>query len=126
MRSLLLDTNVVVWLLLGDSGSIPVQVQHELEDINNRVVVSALSVWEIALKRSLDKLAIDDNWLQALAGLDLSQMPITANHAAAIQDLPFHHRDPFDRLLVATAMSERLTLVSADRQLSAYDVDVMW
>ena len=98
----------------------------DLEDEENAVAVSAASVWEIASKRSLGTLTIADGWAPALRRLGFDPMPVTAIHAEAVERLPWHHRDPFDRLLVAQALVERLALVSADRRLAAYGVDVLW
>lgn len=123
---LLLDTNVVIWLLLGDTDAVPARVQQAVEEIDNEVVVSAASIWEIAIKRSLDRLTIDANWLDAVFSLDLDHLPVTAEHAARVEALPWHHRDPFDRLLVAQASSERMTMVTADRLIGRYNVDVLW
>lgn len=91
-----------------------------------RIVVSAVTVWEVAIKRGLGKLDAPDDLLPQLerAGVDL--LPITARHADRVAALPPHHRDPFDRLLVAQATIERLALVSADRPLDRYDVEVVW
>ena len=126
MKRLLLDTNVVVWLLLGDRARIPDAVVEELQDEGNDVAVSAVSVWEMAIKRSLGKLKIADGWAGALSRLDLDPLPITSLHAAAVEQLPWHHRDPFDRLLVAQASVEASALVTADPRLGAYGVDVLW
>lgn len=126
MNGLLLDTSVVVWLLLSDRERFSQTALAAVEDETNRLVVSAASVWEIAIKRSLNKLTIDDGWPGTLSRLDLDPLPVTAMHATAVEDLPWHHRDPFDRLLVAQARVERMTLVSADEQLSAYAVDTLW
>jgi PIN domain nuclease of toxin-antitoxin system len=126
VRSLLVDTNVVVWLLLGDRSRVSEPARIALEDERNRVVVSAVSVWEIAVKRSLGKLTIEDGWSRALARLGFDALPVTALHAEAVERLPWHHRDPFDRLLVAQAATEGLELVTADPRLASYDVDVAW
>lgn len=126
MRRLLLDTNVAVWLLLGARDAVPERVVGELEDERNAVAVSAASVWEIAIKRSLGKLTVADGWARALARLGFDPMPVTAEHARAVEDLPWHHRDPFDRLLVAQAAVERCVLVSADRRLGRYPVEILW
>lgn len=126
MRRLLLDTNVVVWLLLGDRGSVTDAAQEALEDESNAVSVSAVSVWEIAIKRSLGKLVIEDGWTRALGRLGFDPMPITAFHAEGVGKLPWHHRDPFDRMLIAQASLEAHALVSADPRLVAYGVDVVW
>ena len=126
MRRLLLDTNVVVWLLLGDRRSVTEAATRALEDETNAVSVSAVSVWEIAIKRSLGKLVIEDGWTKALGRLGFDPMPITAVHAEHVEHLPWHHRDPFDRMLVAQASLEAHALVTADPDLAAYGVDVVW
>ncbi len=85
-----------------------------------------MSVWEIAIKRSLGKLDIEPNWADALAHLDFDPLPVTAMHARAVEQLPWHHRDPFDRLLVAQATLEDHALVTADARLADYGVDIVW
>lgn len=126
MSRLLLDTNVVVWLLLGDRKRLSQPAVRALEDEANAIALSAASVWEIAIKRSLGKLTIEDRWATALTGLRFDPMPVTAVHAEAVEALPWHHRDPFDRLLVAQAAVEGHALVSADSRLRDYAVDVTW
>jgi PIN domain nuclease of toxin-antitoxin system len=123
---LLLDTNVVVWLLIGDRAAVSETAVEALTDERNRVTVSAVSVWEIAIKRSLGKLDLQDGWATALSRLDFEPLPITALHAEHVERLPWHHRDPFDRLLVAQAQLEDAALVSADARLARYGVDVVW
>lgn len=126
MNRLLIDTNVAVWLLLGARDSVSVTAQALLQDEDNEVALSAVSVWEIAVKRSLGKLKIADHWARALTRLPFDPLPVTAQHAEHVEHLPWHHRDPFDRLLVAQAVIDGRTLVSADRRLAAYDVPVLW
>ena len=126
MRRLLLDTDVAVWLLLGDRERVSKEAVSALEDEQNEVAVSAATVWEIAIKRSLGRLTISDGWAATLGRLGFDPMPVTAIHAEAVERLPWHHRDPFDRLLVAQASIERCTLVSSDRRLGAYGVDILW
>ncbi len=126
MRRLLLDTNVAVWLLLGDRDRVSNAAVQALEDSANAVALSAASVWEIAIKRSLAKLTLPESWAEALRRLGFDPMPVTAMHAAEVERLPWHHRDPFDRLLLAQASIERCTFVSADRRLGAYGVEILW
>lgn len=126
MKNLLLDTNVAVWLLLGDRFSVSDRAVRALADERTGISVSAVSVWEIAIKRSLGKLLIEDGWARALSRLDFDPMPITAQHAEHVEQLPWHHRDPFDRLLVAQAALENHALVSADARMAAYEVEVVW
>lgn len=125
-RRLLIDTNVAVWLVLGEHRSVSEAAVAALEDETNSVSVSAVSFWEIAIKRSLGRLTIEHGWARSLARLGFDPMPITAIHAQQVQELPWHHRDPFDRLLVAQASIEGHALVTADRQLAAYGIEVVW
>lgn len=126
MKGLLVDTNVVLWMLLGDRERVTPAAVKALEDERHAILVSAASVWEIAIKRSLGKLEIEDGWARALGRVGLEPLPITAIHASEVERLPWHHRDPFDRLLVAQAAVEELPMVSADPQLDAYEVEVVW
>lgn len=126
MSGLLLDTNVVVWLLLGDRQAVTMAAVEALEDEENEIFVSAASVWEIAVKRSLGKLEIEPRWYEAMTGLDFQPLLINADHARRVEQLPWHHRDPFDRLLISQAIVDGLTLVSSDDKLRDYEVEVLW
>lgn len=126
MTRLLLDTNVVVWLLLNDRDAVSDAAVQALSDERNGLSLSAVSVWEIAIKRSLGKLRIERGWAKALARLDFEPLPVTSVHAEHVEHLPWHHRDPFDRLLVAQASLESHALVSADPRLADYGIDVVW
>ena len=87
MRGLLVDTNVIVWLLLGDRPRVSETARLALEDERNRVVVSAATVWEIAVKRSVGKLTIEDGWSRALTRLGFDALPVTSIHAEAVEHL---------------------------------------
>ncbi len=126
MKRLLLDTNVIVWLLLGERARVSETAVAALEHQENDIVVSAASVWEIAIKRSLGKLRIEDRWPDAVARLGFEPLPITAVHARAVELLPWHHRDPFDRLLIAQAVEERCMVVTSDDRFAAYEAEVVW
>lgn len=126
MKRLLLDTNVAVWLLLGDRDSVSRRAEKTLMDERNVLSLSAVSVWEIAIKRSLGKLRIDPGWMRALTQLDFNPVPVTFEHAEHVEQLPWHHRDPFDRLLIAQASLEEHALVSADSRMAAYGVEIVW
>jgi PIN domain nuclease of toxin-antitoxin system len=90
------------------------------------IVVSAVTVWEVAIKRGLGKLDAPADLLQQLEQARVDLLPITARHADRVASLPLHHRDPFDRLLVAQATVEGFALVSSDGDLRVYDIDVLW
>jgi PIN domain nuclease of toxin-antitoxin system len=126
VKQLLLDTNVVVWLLLGDRDAVSEKAVDALLDERNTVSLSAVSVWEIAIKRSRGKLDIEPDWVRVVSRLDFGPLPVTFAHAQHVEHLPWHHRDPFDRLLVAQAALEGHALVSADPQLADYGVEVIW
>lgn len=99
---------------------------RHLEDGSNRVLLSAAVVWEVSIKRSLGKLEAPDGFAEVLLEGGATPLPIDLPHASMAGDLPWHHRDPFDRLLVAQAIVEGAILVSADDALSRYGVPVVW
>ena len=121
---LLIDTHVALWWLAGEP--VGEEAERQLTDSTNRVLLSAAVVWEIAIKRSLGKLDAPADLVEVLTSAGAAPAPITLEHAATVERLPHHHRDPFDRLLVAQASVEGATIVSADPELSAYDVPVVW
>ncbi len=120
---LLLDTHVLLWWL-ADS---PLLSPKAVAAIRNEpvVFVSAASVWEIAIKRALGKLEAPDDLVSAVAAYDFRQLLITFEHAAITGALPRHHDDPFDRMLIAQAQCEGLTLVTNDGRISQYKVPVL-
>ena len=126
---LLLDTHVLVWWAT-DSRELPVATVDVIERADN-VAVSLVSLWEIVIKESTKNPMIgsDDayRWFaDAMAATDFGSLAIEARHIGAVQRLPMHHRDPFDRLLVAQASETRRTLVTRDDTIPNYDVDVGW
>jgi len=121
---LLLDTHVLLWAL-AESPELARDLRRKIADPMNDVLVSAASVWEITIKKRLGKLDAPDNLLEVLEASDFSPLSINFVHAAAAGSLPAHHDDPFDRMLIAQAQSEGLILVTADRRLRAYHVELM-
>ena len=99
----LLDTNALLWWLY-DLPQLGPRARATLADPANERFVSAVSIWEIRLKSSLGKLTVAPNFFEALLREPFAILDVTARHANLIGDLPFHHRDPFDRLLIAQAM----------------------
>jgi PIN domain nuclease of toxin-antitoxin system len=83
-------------------------------------------VWEVAIKRSLGRLEAPTDFAPTLLGAGVLALPVSLEHAAAVEHLPWHHRDPFDRMLVAQAAVERAAIVSRDAKLHPYDVTVIW
>lgn len=116
---LLLDTQIFLWYL-ADSPRLSDSAKARIASADE-VFVSAASMWESCIKIGLGKLEADpDELVQGIAGSGFAELPVTAEHAAAVADLPQHHRDPFDRLLVVQAMAGPLVLLSTDATLRAY------
>lgn len=120
----LLDTHALLWALTGDRGLSP-DARAAIEDPTNTVLVSAATAWELAIKRSSGKLRLPGSLLEDVEATGFGWLPITAADAIAAARLPPHHRDPFDRMLVAQAGRLEAVLVSRDRALSAYGVEVL-
>lgn len=122
---LLLDTHAALWFLSGDER-LGDSARRHLTDDSNLVMLSAAVVWEVAIKRSLGKLAVPEEYLSLLLGAGVQTLAISVEHAAVVEALPQHHRDPFDRMLVAQAAIEGAALVSCDEALRPYDVTLIW
>ncbi len=125
----LLDTHTFLWLATEDEGLSPTARELAL-DPRNDLFLSVASVWEMAIKKSLGRMELTVPLSRLLAEqlrqLRTTLLEIRCEHALLVETLPFHHRDPFDRLLVAQAIEESLPLLSADTQLDAYPVDRVW
>ena len=122
---LLLDTHAALWWLAGDER-FGARAAQALAERSNQVLLSAAVVWEVAVKRALGMLEAPDGFAGVLLGAGATPLPVGLHHAAAVADLPAHHRDPFDRMLVAQARIEDAVLVSRDPALRPYDVRVTW
>ncbi|HEY8527089.1 MAG TPA: type II toxin-antitoxin system VapC family toxin [Acidimicrobiales bacterium] len=120
---LLLDTHVVLWWLADDptlSADLKTTIDQEVD-----VFVSAATVWEVAIKQSLGKLKAPDDLAEQIRDGEFRNLPITSEHVIAASRLPAIHRDPFDRVLVAQAQADGLTLVTRDRVLPRYGLAVL-
>jgi PIN domain nuclease of toxin-antitoxin system len=122
---LLIDTHAALWWL-SDDPRLGEAASRQLTDATNQLLLSAAVVWEVAVKRSLGKLNAPDGFVAAMLSGGAQAVHISIDHAAAVEHLPWHHRDPFDRVLVAQAQVEGATLVSGDEALAAYGVPVIW
>lgn len=121
--ALLLDSNVVVWLDQKPQR-IPDAVLRRLESAP-QVFLSAVTAWELAIKQSLGSLTLLRPVSDLIHTHRMTELPVTIRHGEAVRDLPLHHRDPFDRLLIAQAIVEGLVLVTGDRQLLRYGVPIL-
>jgi PIN domain nuclease of toxin-antitoxin system len=127
---ILLDTHIALWAVAND-GKLPTKARRLIADPENVVVVSAVSVWEIAIKHALPRGTRNDMpisgtlALQYFVAAGYEMLAITAPHAAALDRLPAPHADPFDRLLVAQALAEPLRLVTHDKQIANYSDSII-
>lgn len=125
----LLDTDALLWFLLADR-KLSQSARELTSDSETIVDVRPASFWEIAIKISLGKYALPEPYgkfmERELATNEFGILPITSRHNAILTDLPFHHRDPFDRLLIAQSMAEGIPLVSCDENFDAYGLARLW
>jgi PIN domain nuclease of toxin-antitoxin system len=124
LSGLLLDSHVFLWWA-HQPDLLPGALHEMLASPENQIVVSMATAWELTIKQSLGKLMVPGNMSEALQQNDIRLLPIDLAHIEAIRQLPMHHGDPFDRLLIAQARIENLTIVSRDRWFDAYDVDLL-
>ena len=120
----LLDTHALLWWIL-DSLDLGQTARTAISDRQNRVSVSSVSIYEIGYKRNAGRLEAPQDLLGTIERLGFSSIPFTPAHAELAGRLPMHHRDPFDRILVAQAMLENLTLITGDSQIQRFDVPVL-
>jgi PIN domain nuclease of toxin-antitoxin system len=126
---LLLDTHIALWWVNKHEKLSP-KAETMLLDSANTLHISMASAWEVAIKTSVGKLYEFEGGVKAfLAKIDaipVDLLPITPQYLAMVETLPFHHRDPFDRLLIATAITENMTILTADENIPKYDVPSAW
>jgi PIN domain nuclease of toxin-antitoxin system len=126
---LLLDTHAFLWFVLDDP-KLSATARQVIESGANETCISLASFWEIAIKVSLGRYrlnaAFEAFWTAAIQQNDVTVLPVEVGHVAPLVSMPFHHKDPFDRLLIAQAMAEQIPLVSVDPRLDAYGVSRLW
>jgi PIN domain nuclease of toxin-antitoxin system len=121
--TLLLDTHIALWAITGDATlgeDFLDRLRHDPD-----IFLSPVSLWEITIKQATAKLAGPADLAERVRDMGFRELPVTHAHAIAAGRLPPHHRDPFDRMLVAQAVTEGLTLVSRDESIALYDVDIL-
>ena len=121
MRRLLLDTHAFLWCL-ADTAKLSAEARAAIADGRNEVFVSAVSGWEISVKRAKGKLIAPDNLAALVEDRGFAHLPLTFHHAEQAGMLPVYHKDPFDRFLIAQAQAEGLTLVTKDGHIARYGV----
>lgn len=123
--NLLFDSHAFLWWITDDAR-FPTTLRRSLVSGSSAAWVSVASIWELEMKRANGKLTVDTDLVEEAAAAGFEGLPITFEHGVAAAWLPAHHRDPFDRMLVAQARLEGLTLVSRDPHIRRYDVPTLW
>jgi PIN domain nuclease of toxin-antitoxin system len=121
---LLLDTHVLIWAI-SDPGRLSTSAQGAIASRENEVFVSVISPWEIAIKKSRHRIEDFAALDPVLKDSEFELLPVLLRHTKAIESMPHHHRDPFDRMLVAQAVVDGMTIVTADRKLTEYQVALL-
>ena len=125
----ILDTHTLLWLV-DRPKKLPVNISSFCEDENNELFISIASFWELSIKMSIGKIELKEKGLYRLkCWCDenaVTMLPIYLPHCDQVQALPFHHRDPFDRLIIAQAICEKLSIVTIDEHFPKYNVTVIW
>jgi len=122
--NLLLDTHVLIWAL-ENNPILSNAAKEAIQDGTNMVFVSAASAWEMSIKKAIGKLEVPDNLQQELAQHRFTMLDINFEHAQLAGKLPNIHKDPFDRMLIAQAKIEKLTLITKDQYINLYDVKLL-
>ncbi len=124
MKRLLLDTHVLIWWLNGDN-QLGATAKQEIGDEKNEVFVSAASTWEMSIKKQLGKLLAPEDIEQKVELAGFSKLSVSLFHGEQAGSLPLHHKDPFDRMLIAQAQSEGLVIVTKDEHFPDYGIRLM-
>lgn len=126
---ILLDTHSFLWFIGGDD-ELPPAAREEISTIENRVFLSVASLWEIAIKTSLGRLILGKPFEELMAEQlilnEIELLPIELGDLSLVARLPFHHRDPFDRLIIAQAVTRNLTIVGKDSEFAKYPIELFW
>ena len=122
--NIFLDTHVLLWWL-DDSPLLSDKVRNAIANSENLVVLSSVVIWEIRIKQALGKLVIAPEFYDVIKDEGFEMLSITPDHANAVGELPMHHRDPFDRMIIAQAKLEGLTIATQDSVFKKYDVTVL-
>jgi PIN domain nuclease of toxin-antitoxin system len=126
--NLLLDTHAIIWFINGDN-QLPEKSIKLIKNLDNKCFVSIASIWEIAIKLSLEKLELHgglDEISKIMYRYEIELLPITFEHIQKLMTLDFYHRDPFDRIIISQGLVEDLTIVSKDENFPKYPVKIAW
>jgi len=124
----LLDTHAIIWMI-EDSPNLPFTIREAIRNPENQVAICSISLWEIAIKMNIGKLTLRlefDELVKVLRSGDFDFLQVEDKYLSGLSTLPLLHKDPFDRLLVSTALAEEMTLITIDENIQKYDVPWVW
>ena len=124
----LLGTHTLIWFINGDT-ELSKKARELIEDDNSINFISIASLWEIAIKVSLGKLQLNTSFEEINRQIEINGfqwLPITSDHTLILSKLPFHHRDPFDRMIIAQSIANNLTSISRDSNFKNYEINILW
>ncbi len=124
----LIDTHILIWFIEGNN-KLPVEIRNVLTMERNKIQVSTLSLWEISIKTTIGKLKLKQDISKIFSKCEEYwniKNGFSKEELQNYENLPLHHRDPFDRMLIALAKTENLTIITKDQNFSKYDVDILW
>ncbi|MCL2513674.1 MAG: type II toxin-antitoxin system VapC family toxin [Oscillospiraceae bacterium] len=124
----LLDTHAIIWYF-EDSAELPIKITELIDDPDNKIYISSVSLWEIAIKMSIGKLDLNipfDELLKNIKIRDFNILQIEDEYLKKLLDLSFMHKDPFDRLIISLALAEDLTIVTVDENIKKYNIPWVW
>jgi len=124
----LIDTQILTWMII-DTPKIPDKINKIIKDSKNEIFVSSISIWEIAIKTSIGKLTFPFELRkirEVIKNMNISILDISTEHLINVAELPFHHKDPFDRLIISQGMIEKLPIISSDNHFTKYKIKIIW
>jgi len=123
--NVLIDTHIFLYLANGDLNKLKQKHLKVLKNINNTIYLSALSIAEISIKTSINKLKFDGDILEVLNDMDIKVLEFDAKSAVLLKDLPYYHKDPFDRMIIAQAITNKLKIITYDEKFKFYDCKII-
>lgn len=126
--SYLIDTHTLIWAI-SDTNKLSRKVRKLIENLDNKIYISVVSLWEITVKKSLGKLEFGfttEEFFDLITKTRIEVLNIEKDHLIKLQSLAYHHKDPFDRLIIAQCISENYSLISKDQVLSKYPLELIW
>jgi PIN domain nuclease of toxin-antitoxin system len=122
--NILIDTHIFLWLA-GDVKRVPREHFEYIKDLRNNIYISSLSIAEIMIKKSIGNLEFEADILDLLREMDISVLEFDAKSALLLGALPFHHKDPYDRMIIAQSITKKYKIISVDRKFKYYDCDLL-